>query len=132
MHFYLLKEFTLISILSFRYFIFDCYWTRFEKFCEILILVWKNLVFRIEPTRNWLFVERIIRHKTLVHNNEHLISIWFFLLIRHWILFENYFKDIKSRKSSSILMKIREMSFSKAISVPLVFQYQSKIIRVIN
>ena len=32
-----------------------------------------------------------------------------FLIDWHWIWFENYFKDIKSRKSSSILMKIRKM-----------------------
>ena len=37
------------------------------------------------------------------------------------IRFKNYFEDIKSRKSSSILMKIH-----------IVFQYQSKIIRVIE
>ena len=37
----MLLEFTLISILSCSYFIFDCYWTRFEKFCKILSLVRK-------------------------------------------------------------------------------------------
>ena len=42
-------------------------------------------------------------------------------------------EDIKSRKSSSILMNIRKMLlFSKSFQYPYRFQYQSKIIRVIQ
>ena len=61
----------------------------------------------------------------VLFNNEHLILIYFFLLIdTYWIWFENYFYDIKFRKSSSILMKIRKMLlFSTAISHDFTLYY---------
>ena len=94
---FLLLEFTLISILSCRYLIFYCYWTRFEKFCKILSLVWKNLVLSIEQTRKWRF-ERSYATKHLsmpfsvfFFNNELNNINMIFLIDWHWILFENYF-----------------------------------------
>ena len=45
----------------------------------------------------------------------------------------DYFEDIKSRKSSSILMKIRKMLlFSKSFQYPYRFSVSSKINRVIE
>ena len=56
-----------------------------------------------------------------------------FLIDWQWIWFKNYFEDIKSRKSSSILMKIRKMLlFSESFSVSISFHYQSEIICVIQ
>ena len=48
----------------------------------------------------------------VLFNNKHLILIWS----------KNYFEDIKSRKSSIILMKIREnLLFFKSFSVSITF-----------
>ena len=45
-----------------------------------------------------------------------------FIIDWQWIWFQNYFEDIKSRKSSSILMKTRKMLlFSKSFSVSISF-----------
>ena len=56
----------------------------------------------------------------VLFNYVHLILIWFFLLIDNEFDLKITLEDIKSRKSSSILMKIHKMSlFSKSFSVSI-------------
>ena len=56
-----------------------------------------------------------------------------FLIDWQWVWFKNYFEDIKTRKSTSILMIIRKMFlFSNRFSIHIVFSTNRKSIHVIQ
>jgi len=67
-------------------------------------------------------------------NNEHLISIWFFLLIETEFDLKITFRisNPENHQVYGTKMKIcKILLFSKAISVSLAFQYQSKIYTIL-
>ena len=89
----------------------------FILWSEEIIVIGYNLVSFLHN-----FIENIsvLKKYNVLFNNEHLILIWFFLLIDNE--FDLKIADIKSRKSSSILMKICEMLlFLKSFSVSILF-----------